>query len=78
MQEATSRPHGTTLEAISGRLTLTIEEAAALLGLGRSAAYEAARRGQIPTRRLGRRLIVPVPALLGWLGVPSDPDPEAE
>lgn len=38
-------------------------------GVGRSAAYEAARRGEIPCRRLGRRVIVPVPALLEWLGV---------
>lgn len=50
------------------RLTLTIEEVAGLLGLGRTAAYEAARRGEIPSRRLGRRVVVPVPALLDWLG----------
>lgn len=53
---------------LEGRVTISVEEAASLLGLGRSAAYEAARRGQIPTRRLGRRLFVPVPALLEWLG----------
>jgi excisionase family DNA binding protein len=57
------------LEALEGRLTVTVEEAAAVLGLGRSAAYEAARRGEIPTRRLGRRIVVPVPLLLQWLGV---------
>ena len=57
------------LDSIDGRLTVSVEEAAQLLGLGRSAAYEAARRGQLPTRRLGRRLVVPVPLLLEWLGV---------
>lgn len=57
------------LDAIDGRLTVSVEEAAQLIGLGRSAAYEAARRGQLPTRRLGRRLVVPVPLLLEWLGV---------
>ncbi len=57
------------LADIESRLTISVEEAAALLGLGRSAAYEAARRGEIPCRRLGRRVIVPVPALLEWLGV---------
>ncbi len=56
------------LTLVQGRLTISVEEAAALLGLGRSAAYEAARRGEIPTRRLGRRVLVPVPALLEWLG----------
>ncbi|MEX2324055.1 MAG: helix-turn-helix domain-containing protein [Acidimicrobiia bacterium] len=57
-----------TLDDLERRLTLSIAETAALLGLGRTSAYEAARRGQIPTRRLGRRVMVPVPALLEWLG----------
>jgi len=57
------------LDDIETRLTLTVEEVASLLGLGRTATYEAARRGEIPSRRLGRRVIVPVPALLDWLGV---------
>jgi excisionase family DNA binding protein len=57
------------LDALGGRLTVTVEEAAIILGLGRSAAYEAARRGDIPTGRLGRRIVVPVPMLLQWLGV---------
>ena len=52
---------------LEGRATITIPEAAELLGVGRSAAYEAARRGQLPTRRVGRKLLVPVPALLDWL-----------
>lgn len=57
------------LEALAGRLTGTVDEAAKILGLGRSAAYEAARRGQLPTRRLGRRIVIPVPLLLDWLGI---------
>ena len=57
------------LDDLDHRITLTIEETASILGLGRTATYEAARRGQIPARRLGRRVIVPVPALLEWLGV---------
>ena len=59
------------LDALATRTTITVEEAASLLGIGRSAAYEAARRGQLPTRRLGRRLLVPVPALLEWLRAPA-------
>lgn len=55
------------LEQLAGRATITIEQTARLLGLGRTAAYDAARRGELPTRRLGRRLLVPVPALLTWL-----------
>ena len=59
--------------AIARRVTITVEEAASLLGIGRSAAYDAARRGQLPTRRLGRRLFVPVPAFFAWLGLTSEP-----
>lgn len=39
---------------VAGRATITVPEAAELIGVGRSAAYEAARRGQLPTRRVGR------------------------
>jgi excisionase family DNA binding protein len=64
MQQATTF----SLDQLEGRVTITIEQAAQVLGLGRTAAYDAARRGELPTRRLGRRLLVPVPALLTWLG----------
>ena len=60
------RPLG--LDDIEARLTLSIEEVATLLGLGHTGAYEAARRGQIPCRRIGWRIVVPVPVLLNWLG----------
>ena len=57
-----------TVDQLAGRATLTVEQTAQILGLGRTAAYDAARRGELPTGRLGRRLLVPVPALLEWLG----------
>jgi excisionase family DNA binding protein len=45
--------------ATAERLVYTVTEVGAMLGLSRNAAYEAARRGDIPTIRIGRRLIVP-------------------
>jgi excisionase family DNA binding protein len=42
-----------------GRLTLTIPEAALLLGISRNAGYDAANRGELPTIRIGRLLLVP-------------------
>lgn len=39
-------------------------------GIGRSASYEAARRGEIPTIRLGRKLLVSIAAIERML----DPD----
>ncbi len=45
------------------KLTLSVPEVAEILGIGRAAAYEAARTGQIPTIRIGKRILVPVAAL---------------
>lgn len=51
---------------------LTIPEAAAALRIGRSAAYDAARRGEIPTVRIGRTLRVPRHKLAEMLGEESN------
>ena len=48
-------------------LTLSVEQAARILGIGRSAAYEAIRCGQIPAIRIGRRVLIPRVALLRML-----------
>ena len=45
-------------------LVLTVEEAAAALRIGRSAAYEAVRTGSIPAVRIGRLIRIPRGALL--------------
>jgi len=46
-----------------GRSTFTVEETAEILGLSRCAAYAAAKKGEIPVVRIGRRAIVPRVAL---------------
>jgi excisionase family DNA binding protein len=48
-------------------LTLTVEEAAELLGIGRNSAYEAIKRGELRAVRIGRRLLVPRQALFQML-----------
>jgi excisionase family DNA binding protein len=45
------------------RITLTVEEAGTRLGISRTLAYELVRRGEIPSIRLGRRVLVPIRAL---------------
>jgi excisionase family DNA binding protein len=60
---------------MDGRVTLTVEEAGQLLGIGRGLAYESARRGDIPTLRIGRRLVVPKAALDRLLANGQTPDP---
>ena len=49
--------------------TVTVEEAATILGVDRNKAYEAARSGEIPTIRIGKRLLVPRAALERLLAV---------
>ncbi len=48
--------------------TLSIAQAAEILGVGRDLAYRAARSGQLPTVRVGRRLLVRTDPLLELLG----------
>ena len=49
-------------------LTISVEEAATALGIGRALAYEMARTGDLPVVRLGvKRLRVPRARLLAML-----------
>jgi excisionase family DNA binding protein len=45
------------------RRTYSVEEAAKILGVCRNSAYALAKSGELPTVRLGRRLLVPREAL---------------
>jgi excisionase family DNA binding protein len=44
-------------------LTYSIPQAGKLLGYSRNTAYDAARRGELPTIRLGHKIRVPKAAL---------------
>ncbi len=63
--------------------TVTLPEAAELLGISRDHAYQLVRRDEFPCRviRLGRRVVVPTAELDRLLAAdastPSDPTPEA-
>jgi hypothetical protein len=48
----------TSARAESEVLTYDVPEAGAMVGLGRNASYEAAKRGEIPTVKFGKRLKV--------------------
>lgn len=52
-------------------LTVTVEEAAKLLGIGRALAYQMAREGKLPTIRFGKRLLVSRKALEKLLEQPE-------
>jgi hypothetical protein len=55
------------------RPTVPVEQAGAILGIGRNSAYEGIARGQIPSIRIGRRVVVPVAQLRRMLGETLDP-----
>lgn len=60
---------------------LTVEHAGRLLGLSRTASYDAVHRNELPVLRFGRRLVVPTNAILRMLalergeGAPEAPPP---
>lgn len=58
--------------------TLRVPEAAALLGVSRDTAYQAAKSGELPVIRLRGALRVPTAALLAMLGRPAEGDPHFE
>lgn len=65
-----NRPVG--LKDVRGRLTCSIDEAATLLGIGRSTAYAAAHDGTLPVLRMSKRLLVSVPRLLAMIGTEGE------
>ncbi len=55
----------------SERLVFTVEEARRQLGLSKGSMYEAVRSGQIPSIRVGRRILIPRAALQRLLEKPK-------
>ena len=47
---------------------LSVEEAGKVVGLGKSAAYKAIHNGELPSIKLGRKLVVPIAELERLLG----------
>lgn len=54
-----SRPRSAPIE----RKAYTVPEVAKMLGMSRSSAYESVGKGEIPSVRIGHRLVVPAKAL---------------
>lgn len=61
--------------------TYTVDEVAEILGIGRNGAYEGVKSGEIPSIRIGKRILVPKAALDRMLASYADstdataPDP---
>ncbi len=64
----TDEGHSEKEESMSDdRLTVTVTEAARLLGVSRAMAYECVRTGEIPSVRLGARILIPRHRLVALL-----------
>lgn len=46
-------------EKVSEKLVISVDEGRKLLGLSRGLMYEAVRSGQVPSIRIGRRILIP-------------------
>ena len=49
------------------RITITVDEAAELLGISRALAYNMAHTGKLPALRFGRRFVIPKKAVEAML-----------
>lgn len=73
-----SRSTAGAVAPVEDRLVYTVEEAATLLGISRSFAYEAVQKGDIPSMRIGRRILVPKAALERFLAtIPGSQAPSS-
>lgn len=63
-------------KTINGTDTISVEEAARRLGIGRTLAYELAARSQLPgALRLGRRYVVAIPKFNEAIGASANVTP---
>jgi excisionase family DNA binding protein len=49
------------------KLLFSIGEAAEMLNIGRSTAYELIKQGDLPSVKISRRRLIPRAALMAWL-----------
>ena len=47
------------MATVKGTETITVEEAAKLIGINRKGVYDAVKRGEIPSLRFGKRIVIP-------------------
>ena len=66
------------LSRMNKPVVTSVPKAGALLGLGRYASYEAAKAGELPMIRIGRRMLVPLRALEDMLKLPPGSLKEAD
>ena len=56
-------------ETFAGRITLSVAEAAAALGVSRALVYQECAAGRLHSVKVGQRRLIPVVSLEAWLGI---------
>lgn len=60
-------------KAVMTKLTVSVwPEAGRALGLGRNATYDGVKRGDIPSLKIGGRIVVPTATLRRMLGIEKE------
>lgn len=57
------------LDLLNGSIAITVDQLAEVLAVGRNAAYEAVRRGDIDSIRIGKLIRIPTSSLRQKLGL---------
>ena len=60
------------------KVAYNISEVAQMLGISETSAREGARRGEIPSKKVGHRVLVPVVAFNKWLENINNPPYKGE
>lgn len=55
------------------KIAYNISEVAKMLGISETSAREGARRGEIPSKKVGHRTLVPIAAFNKWLDAIENP-----
>jgi excisionase family DNA binding protein len=64
-----SKIRGALLRALTEEVSVPVEVAGEALGIGRNSAYSAIKSGEIPSVRIGRRVVVPTAAIRKMLQI---------
>lgn len=57
------------IQKLLGQLVITVDETRRVLRVGRNAMYDAIKRGEIETMRIGKRIVVPTAPLRRRFGL---------
>lgn len=67
---------GVVAPVVDERWAVSIDEAAKRLGIGRTLMHEAAKRGDYPTIRIGKRRVIPMTVINEWMERGYNPQKE--